>query len=520
MVGRKNYPLETVLNAGGVLADILTAFREKLHIDADVTVPLLEAEMKSRCVVELPTHGPDPAEEWALMQELSLLSGSKTPKYLPLYRAAIARVGGDTNVLWFGKAAEADAVFCAWQTALPTVERVLVLDGTADHETYKALLGDDVHIERIHIEQNIEIVQAQDLPIGKRKLTDPNNDGILAQAVALARSMGAGFISNKAAMEIARTRGYLPEGYPTGHFNALRGVNCMESLDALVIAGRPEPDALAVEAVARALWPREALTLTGAYRWGVDGIASVASHPDARCDGLLRSFREAEINQAIGRLRAVRSPTCKHIFLLTHTPTGLPVKSRLFAEIVLPVPMSRLLIAGGGVAPLAKELMSKLCPELWATPDRAKEWLKWNLKGALTLYKYIYKANAPFKFRLEGQKRHSLALSWRDDFDTWNGLEKLAGKKVVECQRVISAPAPAVGVTEFTESHKPDVAPVIQTHEPPVIRRPSTYSRLLSTMGKYSRTWKPRRAPPPTQPPPWRDWLTQIVPEFTHPEFS
>jgi len=50
-----------------------------------------------------------------------------------------------------------------------------VLDGTADHETYRAILGDNVHIKRIHVKQNLDIIQAIDTPVGKRKLTDPKN---------------------------------------------------------------------------------------------------------------------------------------------------------------------------------------------------------------------------------------------------------------------------------------------------------------------------------------------------------
>lgn len=531
LVGRQHYALGTVRAAGGVLAEVIAAFADGTEIDAEATIPRLEDEMRARCVSEIPQEGgPDASEEWALLAALARFAEKKTLKMLPIYKAAIARLNGELNVLWFGKTAEGDSVFCAWRSELPAVERVLVLDGTADAEVYRALLGADVHIERVHVEQNLEIIQASDTPVGKRKLTDPQNDGVLAQAVALARSTGAGLITNKDALKLATDRKYLPADYPQAHFNALRGVNHLESLDALVIAGRPEPDALAIEAVARALWSREALNLSGGYVWRTDGLASVASHPDARCDGLLRAYREAEIAQAIGRLRAVRSVTTKRIYLLTHTPTGLPVTSRPFAEIVPPVELSRLLIAGGGVAPLAPSVMSKMLPEIWATPANAKRWCEWNLKVRFALDKDIYKHNRTFKFRVTGQRRGSMALSWLDDFDTWESLEKITGRQVVECQRVDSPPATtnvngddscipdALEAEPCANLQKVDDGCAnLHTH-PPLIRRSTLYARLMGGKPRdVPRFKRPRNADPPD----WRELIPDPAPAFfPQPDFA
>jgi hypothetical protein len=502
MVGRKHYPIASVLDAGGVLAEVITAFREGADMDADTTIPRLDAEMEERCVVEIPASGPDESQQWALEQELSRLAESKTPRYLALYRAALARLQGEVNLLWYGKTTEGEAVFCAWKTDLPPIERVLVLDGTADHETYRALLGDAVHIERIHVEQNLEIIQAIDAPVGKRKLTDPKNDGVLVQSVALARANGAGLITNKGAIDLAIQKKYLPADHPRGHFNALRGVNHLEALDTLVIAGRPEPDALSVEAHARALWSREALNLSGAYVWRTDGLSSVASHPDARCDGLLRAFREAEIAQAIGRLRAVWAKKTKRVFLLTHTPIGLPVTARPFADIVPSVPLSRLLIAGNGVAPLAPTLMSEMVPEVWKTADSAKAWVK-RERVSLSLSKYLHKGSDTLKFRCEGQRSHSWALTWiQDDFDAWDALERAARRKIADCQRINSNPAPTwekpsfvIKLYEFTEPQEtPRTAMVWE--------KPTFVIRLTET---------PRNAHPPD----WGELVRDHIPITT-----
>lgn len=437
MVGHKSFALGPILEASGVLADVLRAWQAGGDV-ADLT-EALEAEMRERCAQDLPTHTPKAADEWGLLRELKALAAKKKPSLGSLYRAVIARLGGAANLVWFGQKEGQDAVFVAWKHELPAVERVLVLDGTADRDAYAALLG-DAEVVRIHVQQNLEILQATDLPMGKSKLTDPKKPGTLAQVVALARGAGYGLITNKSAIDAAVDRGWLPDEHPRGHFNSLRGMNAMADLPGLVIAGRPEPDALVVEAHARALWPREALKLSGRYQWSQDGVSSVAAHPDGRCDGLLRMCREAEVQQAIGRLRAVRSPIRKRVILLGHTPTGLPVEARRFDDLVPPVPLARLLLAGNGVAPLVPALMSEMVPECWSSVDSAKAWLK-RERVSLCLGRYIYKGNDTLKFRCEGQRCPSKALTWLDYvFDAWENLERLSGRRVVDCQRTVEPP--------------------------------------------------------------------------------
>jgi hypothetical protein len=450
MVGRKAHSLGDVLIAGGALAEVLQMFRDGADIPADMS-ERLKAEMEERCTPNVPMNGPHASNEWALMAELRSMAGVSRPRFTSIYSAAIARLDGDINSLWFGRDKEGnDLVLSAWRHSLPEgVNRALVLDGTADHETYRALLGDSVEIVRINVEQNVEITQARDIPLGKKHLTDPENHGALAQAVALARSMGAGLITNKAGIELAQAKGYLPKDHPVGHFNNLRGMNSMESLDALVIAGRPEPDARSIEAIARALWPRESMELTGSYVWRSDGVASVASHPDSRCDGLLRIHREAELSQSIGRLRAVWAKKTKRVIVLTHTPIGLPVISKPFADIVLPAPLARLLLAGNGVAPLVPAIMASMLPDTWATPEAAKLWGKRNLKGSLSLSNTLHKENDPFKFRVKGQKRQSWAVSWLELEDVWEQLERITGRQVVDCQRT-GEPRPTWTKPAFT----------------------------------------------------------------------
>lgn len=467
LLGRKSYLLAEIQNDGGVIADIVDMVRKGIEPETIDDVPALierlEEERNERCVIEGLFHSPDARDEWGLMQELAQRSETKRPGLLPLYHAAIAWVSGDKNLIWMGrekvKDVVLDSVIVAWRFPIPDIKRVLVLDATPNEEAYRAILGEEVEIIRIDVEQNLEIVQASDTPLGKRRLSDPDNDGILARSVSLARAMGGGFISNKAVIDLAKAKGYLSADDQTGHFNALRGLNAMESLDALVIAGRPEPDAIDIEAKARALFPKDDLVLGGRYVWRTDGISSVASHPDPRCDSLLRSFREGEIEQAIGRLRAVRSPRTKRVFILTHTPVSLPgIKKMALDQILMPEGLARLLLKFNGVAPLVPTFMAGSLPEIWSSPKAAEDWLRRVLKPANPLGIYLLKASAGFKFRATGQKRGSRCLSWHDQFDTWQILEEVMGIEVVECAEAGAEgnPAPPPETVQVEPEPVPD----------------------------------------------------------------
>lgn len=442
LLSKKAYQLADIQEAGGVIADIVEMARTGVDPesvdDLEGLISRLDEERKLKCQVDPPIHSPRAEDEYGLIQELRHLSGLKKPSLVPLYMGAKAWLMGKKNLVWFGKEkikdSIVDSVIVAWRADISRFERVLVLDATPNEDAYRELLGDGVDFIRIDVQQNLEIIQAHDVPLGKSKIADPKKDGILARACALARAEKAGFISNKAAVELALERGYLPKDWPVGWFNALRGLNSMENLDALVILGRPEPDAVAIEARARALYPQEDLVFGGRYVWRTDGISSVASHPDSRCDGLLRTFREGEVEQALGRLRGVRASKPKRVFVLTHTPISQPgIKQMPLEQILMPEGLARLLIKGDGVAPLVPRIMAQMLPELWATEKAAKRWGEHNLKAPNALSNSLHKGYGAFKFRVRSQKRGSLALSWLDQFDTRSKLEALMSAEVVEC---------------------------------------------------------------------------------------
>lgn len=491
LTGRTHYALGAVKELGGAISELADAVAAGTAIDSESLMPRLEAEMRERCTAEIPMLGPGASDEALLMAELSSLAKKKSPRWMPLYRTALAYLAGDRNALWHGTSRDGPAIFCAWKAELPPVERVLVLDATADEGVYKALLGDGVRIERVDVKQNLRVIQASDAPVGKSRLVDPEGSNLLAQICALTRSTGAALITNKVAIEIATARGWLPATVETAHFNALRGLNALEGKAVAVIAGRPEPDPLDLEATARALWPRERLTLTGCYEWRQDGLASVASHADPRCDALLRMYREAEIAQAIGRLRAVRSEEQKIVILLTHTPVALPVESMSLAEILPNAKLARLFLAGDGVVPLVPELMVRMLPEQFPTVDAAKSWLK-RERVSLPLLNTLYKAGDTLKFRTQGQRCPSTALAWVDHFDAWQKLEQLTGQRIVDCRPVDPDHATQATTAEPAAAHQEEAA--MPTPSRLIWERPKAVVRPFAFRD-------PSAAPPPTK---WR----------------
>lgn len=138
-----------------------------------------------------------------------------------------------------------------------------------------------------------------------------------------------------------------PAFVSVGHYGELRGLNTWEACAGAVIAGRIELSVDALEDQARAIWhvdpaplryiepgqdgARRLAELPAHYRTRTGPVATRRTgHPDTRIDAVLRSIREAELRQAIGRVRPVQRPkaglpVCE-VVVLTSVPLGLDVE--------------------------------------------------------------------------------------------------------------------------------------------------------------------------------------------------
>ncbi|MBB3938106.1 hypothetical protein [Aureimonas phyllosphaerae] len=128
--------------------------------------------------------------------------------------------------------------------------------------------------------------------------------------------------------------------FRVAHFGNVRGKDDWRHTTAAIIVGRNEPSAPELERVTRALFykseeevpeieandrgrivlPKRAVTMTA--KDGSKATVQVSYHPDERADRVLRQIREAEISQAIARVRPVHrteDDPCE-VLILTNVP--------------------------------------------------------------------------------------------------------------------------------------------------------------------------------------------------------
>jgi hypothetical protein len=132
-------------------------------------------------------------------------------------------------------------------------------------------------------------------------------------------------------------------GADIAHFGNLRGSNEFEGHDTVIILGRDEPTVHDAERRAMAIWydTQEPIrriepdfrgrynyrTATRRYlmRDGSTRPANVSLHPDPRVQAVVEQGREAEMVQAIDRLRLIHTEKRKTVYILCSIPLDLPI---------------------------------------------------------------------------------------------------------------------------------------------------------------------------------------------------
>lgn len=379
-----SFEVSAIMRAGGVLAEAIQQFRDGAEVGEEF-IELLGQERDRRCRVALPKIGPD-----SVAPELL---GPSRPNFWVIYRAAIARLRGDVNGLWFSS--DYTRVYVV-RKHRPSVRRVLILDATAEEAVYRAIFGKNIEFVTIDVEQKLEAIQVQDQPFGKGAMSLSR----IAQVCNFAQMTGSGLILDKTAREAAEQQAWLPD--TVAHFNNLRGLNTFEHLSSLVVAGRPQPKRLDIELYGRALWPRTELAL-GDYVWRRDGSLNVQAFDDPRIDSVLRMIREGDVEQGIGRLRAVWTTTLKRAFILTSTPVPFPTTLVRAHDLLPDAKLSALLLRFDGIAPLIPSLIYveedqrsqvRWGDDLWISLKSAERWAeKFNVGlPPNPLFEYSFKA--------------------------------------------------------------------------------------------------------------------------------
>jgi hypothetical protein len=190
-------------------------------------------------------------------------------------------------------------------------------------------------------------------------------------------------------------------GADIAHFGNIRGTNEFEDHDFVIILGREQPTARDAEHRAMAIWydTKEPIRCVPAGQKGQvqypyrvrhytmrDGSrrqVNVRVHPDRRVQAVVQQIREAEMVQAIDRLRLIHSEREKTVVILCNISLDIPVDELVtWRELAGDGRLSKALEtckeSGWEALPLAAKELTRLFPELWSTRTAAEDWASKN----------------------------------------------------------------------------------------------------------------------------------------------
>jgi hypothetical protein len=270
---------------------------------------------------------------------------------------------------------------------------VLALDGTGSIDLNRRIFGDHMTGERFAVPRDAEVIQCSSKTFSRQSITgaDRRGSSISAQKVHEAARLRRQvldllkmlpgdvlLVTYKATEEVVRPD--LPPHVAVAHFGALRGLNSFEHCQTAVVMGREQPSAQAIEALTRPFCAADAEPFIpiGEYafqsrgrrmRNGGANVVEVQVHPDPRCQVMLEQVREAEIAQAVDRVRPVFNR--RRIIVLTNVALDLTVDHALTWPELRPGKFAYA-FARHGVLPLSAGDLCRGFPDLWRLENTAK----------------------------------------------------------------------------------------------------------------------------------------------------
>jgi hypothetical protein len=276
---------------------------------------------------------------------------------------------------------------------------VLCLDGTGSLDLNRKIFGDHMTFERFAVPRDAEVYQVTSKTFSRQSITGTDHKGnprsaknvreaatLRAQVVEFLSILPGNvlLVSYKAAIEALLDD--LPPHVATAHFGALRGLNSFEHCETVIVMGREQPSAQAIEALTRPFCaddPAPFLPI-GEYVAQTRGrrmrdpdafnLIEVQVHFDARCQTVLEQIREAEMVQAIDRVRPVFNR--RKIFVLNNLPLDLTVDHAMTWPKMRPGNFV-LAFAREGVLPLSAVDLTRCFPDLWRSEKAAEDALRW-----------------------------------------------------------------------------------------------------------------------------------------------
>lgn len=215
---------------------------------------------------------------------------------------------------------------------------VLMLDATARAEIVQLLIEAPLaHHAKIIAHENVLIEQDPDWSGAKSKFFDdgkPNGNIARVRRFAELQAMTSSTVVIGNKNIIAEL--HLPPHIKTAHFNALRGLNDFAEAETLVILGRPLPDAEVLGRMVAAMWgtPCSGMINHIGKVWRrvlhdgqvMEAETKAAIHEDPRAELLLSLIRDAEVAQAVGRLRGVNRTEPVRCILLSDAVVNYSVR--------------------------------------------------------------------------------------------------------------------------------------------------------------------------------------------------
>jgi hypothetical protein len=340
--------------------------------------------------------------------------------------------------------------------------RLLILDGTADPDILRAFIPELEVSDEIRVERNAHVVQVTGRTFPKRSLLkssaryDPDLWREICAFIEMIASRGKTLVVTNKPVRCQLTEEddntSLPISAKFGdadvaHFGNIRGSNEFEDHDAVIILGRDEPPVRAAEERAMAIWydtaePIERIWADSNGRVNYpkelrpyftheagETTEWVSVHPDHRVQAVVKQIRDAEMLQAIDRLRLIHSDRRKTVYILCNIPLDIPVDrlvtwGQLIPDERLAEAIAQCDARGWEALPLVPKELSRLFPDLWETQKAAERWLS---KNPLERSVDIIRDWGVFKYRPVDQRQWSRALILRNIADRSAALGKVLG---------------------------------------------------------------------------------------------
>lgn len=274
----------------------------------------------------------------------------------------------------------------------------LYIDGTGDPYLAKIMFGADLKPHLFAAERNAKVTQIIGHQFSAKSVLGNDADKEIVESEGSDRSEhlqkriktvldrfpdAAVFTTKKIreALGLANTE-------RAGHFSAVRGLNQWQDRETAIIIGRQQPSMAEIEVTARAYAARigEPLEFSDPV-WEWRGIrvrdtdeccpVVVMTHPNALVDKLLRQTREAEIEQAIDRLRLVHNQDPKEVFILNEIAISITVDHIVqWRDFWRGGTRPERAAQAHGFLPLNGQESARLFPEIWNNRETANQDLK------------------------------------------------------------------------------------------------------------------------------------------------